>query len=79
MAEKTIKTRITLKHDTAANWGLVPNFVPKMAEPIIYENTSSNESPKMKIGNGIDKIADLPFIVEALSNSDIDSIIAVPV
>lgn len=70
MAEKVLKTRITLKHDTAANWELVPNFVPKMAEPIIYENTNN-----MKIGNGVDTIADLPFIVEALSTDDINGII----
>lgn len=76
MTEKIIKTRITLKHDTAANWELVPNFIPKMAEAIVYEPDSEHNYTRIKIGDGTTPISALPFVVKPLTNSEIDAIIS---
>ena len=39
--EKTLKTRVVLKHDTEANWETAENatnpFIPKKGEVIIYD------------------------------------------
>lgn len=65
MAEKTLKTRIVLKHDSDTNWtatgaaGKGANFVPKSGEVIVYEY--SDGSRKFKIGNGKSTAAALPF------------------
>lgn len=74
MAEKTLKTRIVLKHDTSANWELVPNFTPKVAEPIVYK--MENGETRMKIGDGTAPVSTLPFLVEPLTNAEIDNAIA---
>ena len=76
MAEKVSKARITLKHDTAANWGLVPNFIPKMAEAIVYEPDSEHSEARIKIGDGTTPISTLPFVVKPLTNDEIDAIIS---
>lgn len=65
MAEKTLNTRIVLKHDSDTNWattgtaGEGANFVPKSGEVIVYEY--SDGSRKFKIGNGKSTAAALPF------------------
>ena len=65
MAEKTLNTRVVLKHDSDTNWaatgaaGKGANFVPKSGEVIVYEY--SDGSRKFKIGNGKSTAAALPF------------------
>lgn len=65
MAEKTLKTRVVMKHDSDTNWGATgtpskgANFVPKSGEIIVYEY--SDGSRKFKIGNGTSTAAALPF------------------
>ena len=76
MAEKIIKTRIILKHDTATNWELVPNFIPKMAEVIVYEPDNEHNYTRIKIGDGSTPISALPFVMKSLTNSEIDDIIS---
>ena len=60
MVDKNFNTRIVLKHDLEANWKLAVNFTPKDGEVIIYDADMDNPV-RIKIGNGIDKINDLPF------------------
>lgn len=65
MAEKNLKARIVLKHDTAENWAKASGFVPLLSELIVYEY---NDRPyRLKIGNGVDVVGDLPFLDEILS------------
>ena len=52
-----IKEQSFIKKDTSENWEKAKNFIPKENEVIIY--TDLNEK---KIGNGISKLSDLPFI-----------------
>jgi hypothetical protein len=61
-----MKERIQIKHDIAANWAKAKNFIPLPGELIIYDGIIEDgiyiEQPKLKIGDGIHKLAELPFI-----------------
>ena len=61
-----MKERIQIKHDIATNWAKAKNFTPLPGELIIYDGIIENgvyiEQPKIKIGDGIHKLAELPFI-----------------
>lgn len=61
MTEKNIKSRITHKHDTEANWQLAVNFIPKQGEIIVYDVDKNYSYSRFKIGNGILNVNDLPF------------------
>ena len=51
------KEQYNIKKDTFENWQKAINFIPKENEVIIYTDTD-----QQKIGNGIDRLEDLPFI-----------------
>ncbi len=59
--QKTLKTRIIAKHDTEENWNKAVNFIPYKGEQIIYDADTAHPFERYKIGNGTDKVADLPF------------------
>lgn len=62
MSEKTFNSRIVLKHDSEANWNKATGFIPKLGEIIIYEPNEEHEEPRVKIGDGINIVSNLPFI-----------------
>ena len=62
MATNTIKTRIQLKNDTEAHWNLATNFVPKQGEVIIYSADDTRPFSRLKVGDGVTNVIDLPFI-----------------
>lgn len=62
MAEKKIKSRVTQKHDTAANWAKAVNFVPKAGEVIIYDPDDTFAYPRMKVGDGETLVGNLNFV-----------------
>lgn len=59
MANKAFKGRIQNKHDTLANWTTAHNnnFIPLDGELIVYDDLN-----KVKIGDGITKVGDLPYL-----------------
>lgn len=59
--EKTLKTRVVLKHDTEANWNKATTFVPKKGEVIIYDPDSTHTYSRQKIGDGVKTVVALPF------------------
>lgn len=59
---KTINTRIQNKHDIESNWLKAINFIPKDGEIIIYDIDENYTYPRLKIGNGIDTVNNLPFM-----------------
>ena len=63
--EKQINSRIQMKHDTEANWISAGNatkpFVPRQGEVIIYDIDATHDYERMKIGDGVTNINDLPF------------------
>lgn len=61
-----MKERIQIKHDVATNWEKAKNFIPLAGELIIYDGIIENgeyiEKPRLKIGDGIHKLNELPFM-----------------
>lgn len=55
------KSNATIKVDTEVNWNKAINYIPNIFTIIVY--TYDNESPKIKIGDGITKVKELPFLV----------------
>ena len=51
-----IKENTIIKKDSSENWAKAKNFVPKEGEIIFYDED------KIKIGDGLTKVNDLPFI-----------------
>lgn len=74
---EVIKTRIQLRRQTTAYWEEHPDFVPLIAEPVVYmdyktvvdTNGDSVVIPGLKLGDGLTAIKDLPFIDAGSSQS----------
>jgi hypothetical protein len=67
-----MKKQITLKHDLSDNWAKAVNFIPKLDELILYDGVMENgkyiELPRLKRGDGVTKLKDLPFLDAAISD-----------
>ena len=59
--ERTLKTRVILKHDTEANWDKATTFVPKKGEVIIYDPDDTHPYSRQKLGDGVKTVVVLPF------------------
>lgn len=70
MAEITLNTRLVLRNDTSANWGTNGTKVLLKGEPIIVWDGTT---PKIKIGNGTQTVADLPWAF--INSSDAQNLI----
>lgn len=68
MAEKELKTRIVHKHDTEANWNKAVNFIPKESEFIIYDMDDTHNYFRLKIGDGVTNVINLPFYGGSLNH-----------
>lgn len=55
------QARVANKNDIAENWAKAENFQPLKGEIIIYNKDEETLAPKMKIGDGVTKVNDLPF------------------
>lgn len=73
MAEKTLNTRFQMKTDTEENWLKATNFIPKNGEIIIYATDATHSYQRVKVGDGIKKVNELPFINDAITESTINS------
>lgn len=62
MARTVLNATIQLKNDTEANWNRNSDFIPKAGEMIVYLVDESHNAPRLKIGDGITTVVDLPFI-----------------
>lgn len=66
MADKNFKARIVNKNGTSAEWEKATSFVPKKGELILYTDLN-----KIKIGDGVTKVNDLPFLTVPNKTSDL--------
>lgn len=64
MANKNLNVRISLKHDVEENWVKATNFIPQAGEVIIYDPDANYSYVRIKIGNGITLVNELPFYGE---------------
>lgn len=62
MTGQTVKTRIQLKNDTEANWNKAAGFRPMKGELIIYSTDEAHPFFRLKVGDGVTLVSDLPFI-----------------
>ena len=62
MAQDTVKARIRLKNDTEAHWRQATGFIPLKGEIIIYSADDSHPFSRLKVGDGITYVNDLPFL-----------------
>ena len=74
MPEKTLKTRIIHNHDVELNWNKATNFIPKQGEIIVYDIDSNHSYERIKVGDGATNVNNLPFVISALTNDEIDAI-----
>ena len=71
MSKDTVHARIRLKNDTEANWNK-SKFIPLKGEPIIYLADSVHPFSRLKIGDGITLVTELPFInADSTDSADI--------
>lgn len=63
---KRIKSRVINKHETEADWKKAVNFIPEKAEHIVYDIDENYDYERLKIGDGVTPVNDLPFIEEKL-------------
>ena len=70
MSEKTYNTRIVHKHDIEENWSKAVNFIPKVGELIVYDADENYSYSRVKMGDGIRSVIDLPFISEEKADKD---------
>jgi len=54
------KSNAIVKVDSFENWNKAVNYIPDSFTILVY--TYDNESPKVKIGDGIHKVNELPFL-----------------
>ena len=74
MAEnKKFDARIQLKHDIKENWDKAVNFIPKAGEIIIYEADTTNPQ-RIKIGDGVTTVINLPYYDDFITPEEIDII-----
>ena len=66
--EKHLNSRIQQKHDTELNWNKATNFIPKQGEIIVYDIDDNYFYERIKIGDGITPVTNLPFyLIEEVS------------
>ena len=68
MSEKNINTRIIHKHDTEINWSKATNFKPKQGEIIIYDKDDNYNYERIKVGDGVTLVNNLPFYGSSIEN-----------
>ena len=54
------KSNAIVKVDTEENWKKAQNYIPDSFTIIVY--SYEDRGPKIKIGDGIHKVNDLPFL-----------------
>ena len=60
----TLTTRIIHTHDVQANWDQCADFVPCAGEAIVYDIDEQHTYERVKIGDGVHSVTELPFIIE---------------
>ena len=68
MTEKILNTRIINKHETQSDWEK-SSFIPKQGEVIIYDIDANYSYERMKIGDGVSTVNQLPFIDDSIKTS----------
>lgn len=60
--EKTLKTRVKMKHGKESEWALATKFTPLIGEIIVYDVDNNHTSPRFKVGDGLTNVNNLKFV-----------------
>lgn len=60
--EKTLKTRVKMKHGKESEWALATKFIPLIGEIIVYDVDNNHTSPRFKVGDGLTNVNNLKFV-----------------
>jgi hypothetical protein len=60
-----MKARVSQLHKTEAGWNKLSGFVPAEGEFIIFDPDVRYKYARLKIGDGVTKLADLPFFIDS--------------
>lgn len=74
MSKTNFNGRIILKHDIQANWDKAINFIPFKGEIIVYDIDENYNYERMKIGDGVTNVNELPFADDALKTELLEEI-----
>lgn len=61
----TLNLRIIHTHDIESNWNNCADFVPKSGELIVYDADKDSSYARVKIGDGIHTVSELPFCIDS--------------
>lgn len=56
-----MKARVSQLYKTEAEWARLPNFMPLRGEFIVFAPDEQHSYPRLKIGDGVTLLVDLPF------------------
>jgi hypothetical protein len=60
-----MKARVSQLHKTEADWNKLANFVPIQGEFIIFDPDKRHKYARLKVGDGVSKLIDLPFFIDS--------------
>ena len=60
-----MKARISHLHKTEAEWATLKAWTPSAGELIIYDPDDRYEYARIKVGDGIKTISELPFFIDS--------------
>ena len=69
---KKIKGKVVFKHETAADWEK-SEYIPDKGEQVFYDIDENYNYVRVKHGNGVDKVKDLPFAQAEINIQKIDN------
>lgn len=79
MAIKKLNARMPQKHDIENNWNKAINFIPLAGEIIVYDPDTAHSYARLKCGDGVTTVVNLPFIIEEQINAIILNVLSTPV
>lgn len=60
-----MKARVSQLHKTEAAWDKLSGFVPAPGEFIIFDPDVQHSYARIKVGDGITELKDLPFFIDS--------------
>ena len=65
-----MKVKIIFKHEIAADWEK-STYIPDVGEQVFYDPDETVDYTRVKYGNGIDMVKDLPFSTISVQSSSV--------
>lgn len=60
-----MRARVSQLHKTEAEWSKLSDFIPLSGEFIIFDPDKQHKYARLKIGDGVTKLQNLPFFIDS--------------